>query len=200
MTASHPWTTTFVMSTSPFSRHSPASTPAADLTSHQRRIKLTIRPLKRSETSTPSVSSQGRDGPTTQSAAGPSHTKHSITIKPLKLKPSRSTSISEIQTPSVGRDEEIKSLPKIKLKPPRPSPAPVVDVPADTMDVDEVAVDATEAAPQEDKPVDVVTSPPPAPMSRPSKPPPPPKPKVPRPVKLKPLKEVLQRLITQIKR
>ncbi|EJC99522.1 uncharacterized protein FOMMEDRAFT_128149 [Fomitiporia mediterranea MF3/22] len=69
------------------------------------------------------------------------------------------------------------------------------------MDVDEPP--PPEPAPDPpvvEHPVDILPPPPPPPPSRPSRPPPPQKPKIPRPIKLKPLKEVLRRLITQIKR
>lgn len=126
-----------------------------------------------------------------------------LKINPLKTRASISSSSSTPPTATTRdvhvSDEGKKPRPKIKIKPLRASIAEAPQAQDDLMDVD---TPVREPSPSTvvASPVDVIT---PVQVTAPE-----PllplqqfvKPKIPRPVKLKPLKEVLQRLITQIKR
>ena len=180
----------------------------------QKRLKLTIKPLQPK----PAPSFQGTDlSPARGDDSLDAQTASTSTpkLKPIKLKLSSSSS-SVLEPTHVE-----KPRPKIKIKPPRPRVEDVSQVgEPQAMDVDVEAVQPTWArapplaaiapgamevdTPQsasavEERRYEPFFQPPPLPASK-RAPPPPPKPKVPRPIKLKPLKEVLTKLIAQIKR
>lgn len=150
----------------------------------------------------PSSSHPKAQWPPSTSQSSTPQRRITLKINPLKARssissPSSTTPTTVAQDQRVS-DEDKKPRPKIKIKPLRAS---IVEVPQpqdDLMDVDTPGRGPSPSVVA--SPVDVIT---PAQVAAPEPLPLPPqfvKPKVPRPIKLKPLKEVLQRLIAQIKR
>lgn len=189
------------MSSTPLSHQSPLPTPSNEAAAGPRRIKLTIKPPKSRPIESPSVDRPDDDGTIiVESAPSSSHARFPIT---LKIKPSRPPSTVGAAGTS-SQDGEKKHLPRLILKPPKPSPAPAEH--EDTvMEVDDPVTEVAqelplEEPPKEEVPVEILAPPSPPPLAGPSQPPPPVKIKAPRPIKLKPLKEVLRMLITRIKK
>ncbi|KAL5513918.1 hypothetical protein ACEPAG_2679 [Sanghuangporus baumii] len=184
------------MSSTSFSQQSPPPKSVAEPAATPLRIKLTVKSLK--SKSTAPTSDDGPNNASTESTHASSHARTPIT---LKIKPSRLNTSTE--TPSSGAQSvEKKHLPRLILKPPKSAPAPVDD--GNAMEVDNTAPQVTQVSPREEPakeeiPVEILEAPSPPTLEH-SQPVPPAKVKPPRPIKLKPLKEVLRILITRIKK
>ncbi|KAL5501196.1 hypothetical protein ACEPAH_9583 [Sanghuangporus vaninii] len=185
------------MSSTPLPQQSPPPTSSVELVAAPRRIKLTVKPLK--SKSTASASDNRPNNASTESAHASSHARVPIT---LKIKPSRSNTSTEIPS-SAAQNAEKKHLPRLILKPPKPAPAPVDD--DNAMEVDDTTPQVTQVSPleeppKEEVPVEILEAPSPPILDESPQPAPHAKVKPSRPIKLKPLKEVLRILITRIKK
>ena len=181
--------------------------PSTTARNPHKRIKLTIKPKQVPQT-------EHRDDGVPPDTQTPK-------VKTIKLKlPSSGLGLAS----SSNEQKEEKTLPKIKFRPwrpkvedhlppldePEPSPEPM-DVDMDAH-VQQPSAGSSTALPMNEDPQTPVSAareksqqqyepffqPPPTPATQRAAPPP--KPKIPRPVKLKPLREVLTKLIAQIKK
>lgn len=194
------------------SYHSLDTEPSSSSASNpQKRLKLTIKPLHPKPT--PPIQGTGIS-PVREHGSFDTPTSFSSTpkLKAIKLK------LSNSAAPTVETSEAEKPRPKIRIKPPRPKVEDVVQIEeSESMDVDpntpnhlrhslppmtaseNMEVDTVEpASVTEGRTFEPFFQPPPPQRSK--RAPLPPRPKIPRPIKLKPLKEVLIKLIGQIKK